>query len=204
MPPPADITVSPAPPAADGTEERMLDAAIRVLGEHPEASMQEVATASGVGRATLYRYFSTRDDLVRAIRLRALRDCREALAPDVLERGSTREALEAVIGALLPVLDRYRVLIDAPLPDRSDPEQRALVEAVERPLLDLIRRGQDGGELDPRFPAGFAFGVLGGVLKAARAAIAAGEVSPERAHPLAVRALLAGLGADGPEVPPCS
>ena len=166
--------------------------------------MQEVATASGVGRATLYRYFSTRDDLVRAIRLRALRDCREALAPDVLERGSTREALEAVIGALLPVLDRYRVLIDAPLPDRSDPEQRALVEAVERPLLDLIRRGQDGGELDRRFAAGFAFGVLGGVLRAARAAIAAGEVSPERAHPLAVRALLAGLGANGPEVPPCS
>ena len=197
MPPPADITVSPAP-LADGTEERMLDAAIRVLGERPEASMQEVATASGVGRATLYRYFSTRDDLVRAIRLRALRDCREALAPDVLERGSTREALEAVIGALLPVLDRYRVLIDAPLPDRSDPEQRALVEAVERPLLDLIRRGQDGGELDPRFPAGFAFGVLGGVLKAARAAIAAGEVSTERAHPLAVGGGGGRRGAGGP------
>jgi AcrR family transcriptional regulator len=182
----------------------MIDAAIRVLGETPDASMQEVATASGVGRATLYRYFSTRDDLVRAIRLRALRDCREALAPGVLERESPREALGAAVGALLPVLDRYRVLIDAPLPDRSDPEQRALVEAVERPLIDLIRRAQERGELDPRFPPAFAFGVMSGVLKAGRAAIAAGEVSPERAHPLAVRALLAGLGAGGPEVPPCS
>lgn len=188
----------PAPipsPAHDDAGARMVDAAIGLLGEHPGASMRELAVASGVGRATLYRHFATRDELVRAIRLRALRDCREALDPALLEKGSAREALAVALAALLPVLDRYRVLLDAAPPDRTDAEQRELVDAIEAPLLDLIRRGQEAGELDPDLPADFTLAVLTGVLRAARAAVASGGMTAGEAHPLAVRTLLTGIGA---------
>jgi AcrR family transcriptional regulator len=195
-----DIRVIPLSTAPSRTRDRIVDAAIRVLGTNPSASMSAVALASGVGRATVYRYFATRDALVRAILVRALRDCREALAPAPLEMAPAGEALAAVVGTLLPVLDRYRVLVDAPPPDRSDPEQRALADAIERPLLELIRRGQAAGELDAGLPPGLVLGVLTGVLRATRAAIAAGEIAPERAHALAVRALLTGIGTGEPPV----
>jgi AcrR family transcriptional regulator len=185
------------PSATDRTEQRIVDAATRVLGANLKASMREVAVASGVGRATVYRYFATRDELVRAIRLRALRDCRQALGPAVFAHTSAPDALGAVLATLVPVLDRYRVLLDAPPPDRSDPEQRALTDAIERPLCELIERGQAAGELDPRFPPGFALAVLIGVLRAAREAVASGRMPAEAAHTLAVRSLLAGIG-NGP------
>jgi AcrR family transcriptional regulator len=158
--------------------------------------MREVANASGVGRATVYRHFANRDELLRAIRLRALRDCREALDPDVFAQASVRDALGAVLATLVPVLDRYRVLLDAAPPDRSDPEQRALTDAIEQPLRELIVRGQSDGELDPHFPPDFVLAVLIGVLRAAREAVAQGRMSAEAAHALAVRSLLAGIGAD--------
>jgi AcrR family transcriptional regulator len=191
-----------AAPTPGGTDERIVGAATRVLGANLDASMREVAAASGVGRATVYRHFANRDELMRAIRLRALRDCREALAPEVFAHASAREALGAVLATLVPVLDRYRVLLDAPPPDRSDPEQRALAEAIEQPLLELIQRGQVTGELDPRVPPEFAMAVLIGVLRAAREAVAGGRMPAEAAHTLALRSLLAGIGSAAPAIEP--
>jgi AcrR family transcriptional regulator len=183
-----------------GTETRIVAAATRVLGANLDASMREVAVASGVGRATVYRHFANRDELVRAIRLRALEDCRQALAPEVFAQAKARDALGAVLATLLPVLDRYRVLLDAPPPDRSDPQQRALTDAIEQPLCELIRRGQVAGELDPHFPPDFALAVLIGVLRAAREAVADGRMSAEAAHTLALRSLLAGIGKAAPAI----
>jgi AcrR family transcriptional regulator len=192
---PTDRPAGAAAPGTEPTDQRIVDAATRVLGENLDASMREVAVASGVGRATVYRHFPNRDELVWAIRLRALRDCREALEPAVFAHASARDALAAVLATLVPVLDRYRVLLDAPPPDRSDPEQRVLTDAIERPLRELILRGQDEGELDARFPPEFAIAVLIGVLRAAREAVADGRMSAEAAHALAIRSLLAGIGA---------
>jgi len=194
MIPSTDSPTAATTPVTEATEERIVDAATRVLAANLDASMREVATASGVGRATVYRHFANRDELVRAIRLRGLRDCREALDPEVFARASAREALGAVLATLVPVLDRYRVLLDAAPPDRSDPEQRALTDAIEQPLRQLIVRGQAAGELDPRFPPDFAIAVLIVVLRAAREAVAAGRMSAEAAHTLAVRSLVAGIG----------
>ncbi len=139
-------------PPPDATDDRIVDAAIRVLGSDPGASMQQVATACGCGRATVYRHFANRDELLRAIRLRALSDCRAALAPAVWGKEPVRDALAAVLETLIPLLDRYRVLLDAPPPDLSDPAQRELTDAILDPLRQLVRRGQASGELDPQFP----------------------------------------------------
>jgi AcrR family transcriptional regulator len=196
MYPPTDSSAAAVAPVTECTEERIVDAATRVLGANLDASMREVANASGVGRATVYRHFANRDELLRAIRLRALRDCREALDPDVFVQASVRDALGAVLATLVPVLDRYRVLLDAAPPDRSDPEQRALTDAIEQPLRELIVRGQSDGELDQDFPPDFVLAVLIGVLRAAREAVAHGRMSAAAAHALAVRSLLAGVGAD--------
>ena len=146
--------------------------------------MQQVATACGCGRATVYRHFANRDELLRAIRLRALSDCRAALPPAVFGKEPVRDALAAVLETLIPLLDRYRVLLDAPPPDLSDPAQRALTDAILQPLRQLVRRGQACGELDPQFPPDFAVAVFSGVLRAAREAVAYGTMAGVRHTPI--------------------
>ncbi len=48
--------------------ERIIDAAIELFGERGyEASTAEIAARAGVGEATLFRRFPTKEDLIRAI-----------------------------------------------------------------------------------------------------------------------------------------
>jgi serine phosphatase RsbU (regulator of sigma subunit) len=48
--------------------ERILRAATRLLRADTDASIEEVAEAAGLSRATVYRHFRTRDDLVKLVR----------------------------------------------------------------------------------------------------------------------------------------
>jgi serine phosphatase RsbU (regulator of sigma subunit) len=47
--------------------ERLLKAAGRVLRQSPSASLEDIATAAGVSRSTVYRHFPDRDTLVSAV-----------------------------------------------------------------------------------------------------------------------------------------
>jgi TetR/AcrR family transcriptional repressor of mexCD-oprJ operon len=48
---------------ADRTQMAILDAVARVLRWRPDAALADIADEAGVGRATLYRYFPTRQSL---------------------------------------------------------------------------------------------------------------------------------------------
>src|ERR1700691_376696 len=47
--------------------DAILSAARTVLGERPDASMEEGATTAGVSRQTVYAHFPSRDALVEAL-----------------------------------------------------------------------------------------------------------------------------------------
>jgi AcrR family transcriptional regulator len=54
---------------------RVLDAAAEVLAERgPDASVDEIARRAGVGHATVFRRFPTKDDLIAAVVLERIRE----------------------------------------------------------------------------------------------------------------------------------
>lgn len=53
---------------------KIIDAARRLLADDENPSMREIATKAGVGRGTVHRHFSTRDDLMEAVRRQARDD----------------------------------------------------------------------------------------------------------------------------------
>jgi len=66
--------ISPLPPArkpradAERNRERILEIAKKVFTrDGAAASLDEIARESGIGNATLYRHFPTRDDLIGAV-----------------------------------------------------------------------------------------------------------------------------------------
>src|SRR5258708_17129814 len=85
-------------------EAAVLDAATRVLTENASATVPDIATASGVARATIYRSFPTREALLAALIERAPAEDGEALAPARLDQGTAREAPRRPLPANVAVL----------------------------------------------------------------------------------------------------
>lgn len=133
---------------------RIVEAATAVLSEDPRASMAEIADASGVVRATLYRHFPNRDALLMAIFRHALEQTHEVLTAAEPDRGPAPEALVRVLDALTVVGDRYRVISTATdMVELIDAEALARAEEVFAPVVALIERGQADKSLRADLPA---------------------------------------------------
>lgn len=174
-------------------EAAIVDGALRVLADSPGASMTEIAEASGLGRATLYRHFRTRADLVHAIQRHALDAADQVIGACGLDNHPAPTALRCAVEALIGVGDRYRVLgREATL----DPQMLEQQQSVARPLLETIRRGQREGTLRPDLPATWVLASMGNLLVLALREISAGRLSPGDAAGYASATLLGGIALD--------
>lgn len=123
----------------------LLTAAAEEFAHNPEASMADVARAADLTRATLYRHFSNRQELIAAIQVEALERATEAIAACCLEEGSALDALRRAINSLSSHGARFRsVLMQAPDLNPDFLRQRAQVLA---PLGEVIKRGQTEGHI---------------------------------------------------------
>src|SRR3974390_767640 len=94
------------------TPAAILETAASLLAERLGASMNDIAAAAGVGRATLYRYFPTREALLNALADGALEELTARIAAAGLDQVPVPEALQRLLRAVLAVGDRYVVLLD--------------------------------------------------------------------------------------------
>jgi hypothetical protein len=91
--------------------EAILNAACAVLGERPNASMEEIATSAGVTRQTVYAHFPTRDALVGAIIEKAGAEALGALDAARLDTRAPAEALTGFLDIGWQFLRRYLPLL---------------------------------------------------------------------------------------------
>ncbi|WP_299176737.1 TetR/AcrR family transcriptional regulator [uncultured Neptuniibacter sp.] len=88
----------------------LLDTSFQVLLTNPHASLSEVAKQAGVGRATLYRHFPTREHLITAIAIESLQLVKNSIDPIVAKGLQEEAALHNMVMALLPLADRFHFL----------------------------------------------------------------------------------------------
>src|SRR5215212_717021 len=89
----------------------IVEAAAGVIAARgPEASMADVADAAGVARATLYRYFPTRESLLEALTAEAAERAGDALDAARLDQVPIDEGVARTVRALLGVGDHFVVL----------------------------------------------------------------------------------------------
>lgn len=178
---------------ADALRNRatLLDAAADVLATAPQASLAEVATRAGLGRATLYRHFDSRDALLGAIRTEALARASAALTSVDLTDCDTREALRRAAGVLVPLGMKFRILL-AEGAD-ADPEFMAARNEALSPLWTVLGRGMAAGELAPAATPWPGM-VLSTLLMSAVRAAGAGLIEPEHAGSLVADAFMDGFG----------
>ena len=166
---------------------RIIESATTLLAVNPGASMAEIAEASGLVRATLYRHFPTRDDLIRAMYAAALDDALKAILSVDPEQGKATDAIARMVDALLVVGDRYRILSEE---RRGYPELRDKEESVGAPMIALVERGQQSGELRDDMPLRWIVAALGSLVNEALRSVGRGDIDRAEAGTLVTRTFL--------------
>jgi TetR/AcrR family transcriptional repressor of mexCD-oprJ operon len=140
----------------------IIDAAASVLNEQGDtASRADVAAAAGVGRATLYRYFGSRDDLMRALAVAALDDLASRFAGAELDKVSVPTAIERMTRAMLACGTKFAVVIDV----HHHMDEAELERRIGEPLRGVLRRGIADGALRDDLPVDLLARMFGGLLK---------------------------------------
>jgi TetR/AcrR family transcriptional repressor of mexCD-oprJ operon len=170
--------MAPIQNVRDLVSAAILDAAAAVIAEHGEAtSMAEVAEAAGVGRATLYRYFASREELLRALTKAAINDASTRLVDADLEHVPVPEALARMTRALLVSGTKFIVIMDDP--QHIDPEE--VERRVGDPLRAVLSRGIEDGTIRQDFPVEFLAHLWGGMLVSTIRSMRELQIGVERA-----------------------
>jgi TetR/AcrR family transcriptional repressor of mexCD-oprJ operon len=121
----------------------MMAALARALVDRPRASLQEVAAAVGISKATLYRLCRTRGQLVERLVHHATTRITEAIEAAQLDAAPPLTALERLIANNLEHREITTFLVHY---WRQDPSAAASVEAGWDATLDaFFLRGQRAG-----------------------------------------------------------
>jgi TetR/AcrR family transcriptional repressor of mexCD-oprJ operon len=135
---------SPRPALQQRVATAILDGAAHLFATGADqASMNEVAEAAGVARATVYRYFPNREALLDELAQTAVRDVDARLASARIDEVSPDEGIARAVRALVDMGNLFVVLTRERQRSGSDQFQRGLVD----PLRRLIERGQAGGDI---------------------------------------------------------
>jgi TetR/AcrR family transcriptional repressor of mexCD-oprJ operon len=173
------------------TQAAILEAAARVLARRGEAAtIGEVAVEAGIGRATVYRYFKTREQLVSALWEAALAEVDERLAAAGLEQVPFEEGVARTVRSIATVGERYELL----LRERSYQELERGREVLGARISALFERGREEGALREDLPLELVGEIFGGlVLSGLQLAFQQG-LGIERASAVLVDVFLNGVG----------
>lgn len=163
----AVLSRRPGRPRSEKKRRAILDAARQLLIEegYPNLYLEHVAARAGVGKATIYRRWGSKEELAQEL-LAELASPHIAI-PDL---GDTRqEMLAAVVNPMQAVtMTEFGPVIRALLsqiainPTIGDPFRETVVAARREEIARVIRRGIARGDLRPDADAGIATELLVG------------------------------------------
>lgn len=174
------------------SEHAIIEASIQILLSNPSAGMSEIATAAGVGRATLYRHFESRKALIEKLILVSVDELRTASAP--IQHLTGRAAIEAYIEVKMPLADRFHFLTT--LWDES--ADREAVQQIDNQLISelatLIEQAREDGDINLNLPTVWIIYFYDSTIAAAWRLIASGGITIDEAVTYTKQAFFSGCG----------
>lgn len=154
-------------PRSDKAHQAILDAAREELVNvgYSGLRLEHVAARAGVGKATIYRRWRSKEELAGALLAELATH-----AIEIADTGNTREEmLAAVVNPMLAITESdfgpvVRALLSqiANNPSLGDPFRASVVQARRREIARMISRGIERGDLRPDADADIATELLVG------------------------------------------
>jgi len=171
--------------------DHVLRSAAALLTRKSTATMDEVAKAAGISRATLHRHFAGRDALVRALESLGIAECEAALDAARLDEGPAQEAVRRMVKALegaaglLAFLYTENQLFEGA-------EQNEGWARLDARIGGLFRRGQQSGEFRIDLTPAWLTEALYGLMASGAWAVTEGRVAAKDFQYMIVELLLGG------------
>lgn len=176
------------------TRAVILEAAARVLGRRPDAAMADIADEAGVGRATLYRHFPTRDSLLQGAKEAGIAELTEGIEAANLGDLSVERAIARLTSVFMRTGAKYAAFITQDDDHGDDVDKQRVIQ----PVREIIDRGVRDGVLRADPPADVLFEMFSALLERALWLTVSGTVTPEAATDAVVDLFLDGARRVGP------
>ncbi|MFK0171861.1 TetR/AcrR family transcriptional regulator [Streptomyces sp. NPDC090306] len=171
--------------------DQVLRSAAALLTRRSTATMDEVARAAGISRATLHRQFAGRDALVRALEDLGITECEAALEAARLDEGTAADAVRRVVAALEPAAGLLAFLYSENQLFEG-PGQHAGWTRLDERFAAVFRRGQHAGEFRADLSPAWLTEALYGLMASAAWAVSEGRVARNDFTHMIVELLLGG------------
>lgn len=171
--------------------EHVLRSAADLLTRKSTATMDEVAKAAGISRATLHRQFAGRDALVRALEELGIRECEAALDAARLEAGTANEAVRRLVSEIEPAARLLAFLYTENQLFEGDAQHEGWARLDAR-IAALFRRGQESGEFRIDLSPAWLTEALYGLMASGAWAVLDGRVAAKDFSYMTVELLLGG------------
>ncbi|MEU5511055.1 TetR/AcrR family transcriptional regulator [Streptomyces fungicidicus] len=172
--------------------DQVLRSAAALLTRKSTATMDEVARAAGISRATLHRQFAGRDALVRALEALGIAECVAALEAARPDEGPAADAVRRLVAEVEPHAPLLAFLYTENQLFEGE-EQNGDWAAIDERIAALFRRGQASGEFRIDLTPAWLTEALYGLLASGAWAVAEGRVAPKDFTHMIVELLLGGV-----------
>jgi len=169
----------------------IIEAGFRTLNVEPAATLADIASAAGVGRATLHRHFNGREDLIRALVQQAQRETEQAADRAGEKAASYSDALRKILQAMILLGDRHWFLAHESMGDF--PEIRAEYDRQKSEFGDVIEAARNEGLFHASCPLEWILQTYDHLIHAGWEMVRAGHVTHTQAADLAWLTLTNGL-----------
>ncbi|MCQ8830064.1 TetR/AcrR family transcriptional regulator [Streptomyces malaysiensis] len=178
----------------DLTEAAIIDSAATVLAERGEAAtMEEIARAAGIARATLYRYFPNREKLLRAMTAASVQELAVRIEEADLEAVPFEEAIARLARGMIATGSKYKALGgDSAKYIGAYPDAHA---KVIEPIRALFDRAVVAGSVRENFPSDVLMDLFSGLITGALETTASGRRGIEETAAAVSSLFLSGAGA---------
>ena len=193
------LTPPPAAPLRNSSRDALLAAALHVLTRNPGATTDDVVAAAGVSRATLFRCFPSREDLLREVGVVAIDALKQAVARAQLlpVTGNALERARSRLRHLLEVLvshgEQLRFLVSA-VALYDDPALQAASDALDPLILPIVDEAVVHGVIRAGVNKAWLWAATDALIFAAWTEVARGSIARNDAAGLVEAALLDGFG----------
>ncbi|OXS31281.1 TetR family transcriptional regulator [Streptomyces sp. XY006] len=171
--------------------DHVLRSAAALLTRKSTATMDEVAKAAGISRATLHRQFAGRDALVRALESLGIAECEAALDAARLDEGTASDAVRRLVGAIEPAAGLLAFLYTENQLFEGE-EQNAGWALIDERISAVFRRGQLDGEFRIDLTPAWLTEALYGLLASGAWLVQSGKGAPKDFPHMIVELLLGG------------